>query len=249
MRQRFVSAALALAFFGGAFPAIAQADAEKADELMACDTGAAAPLDPAAAAPPVSYFEIHHTAYEVGGLDRLAAFCRAAIKGEPQEERFKYQLLRVRVLAKDGDPPRLAREVRSYAARGLADAHYLLFRLYVEHSEPAAEVATSGVTRDEGIASLRASAEAGHMDGLSEVLRSTVNGPYLLRDVFAAFDVAERMADLPPQGPGSRTFDEEKAVATGQRFVATLPLLHDGFPRGGSGGRARERAKMARRRR
>lgn len=234
MSHRTFGAALTIAICLGATGAKAETDAEKAAALKAavetCDRVASVPLDPNAVAPQVHFFEMYGHADGFAGVESFADECATATEAYPDEERFKLQGLRLRVLAGTGDRSALAAEARAFAAAGSAEARFLLFRLYADDAEPGDDVSRSGVRREEGLRALVDAADAGHMEALEEYLTQLTEGPHLRRDPEAAYDVALKLMDLPRQGIEEEKPVEWVAKEGGRMRSAILPIVHDGFP-------------------
>src|SRR5262249_41968709 len=200
---------------GLSLPALADNGKDKAAELqaaiVACDKGTSVPLDPDARVPAVHFGELFTAAQNldkasIDAAGTLAAQCKFAANGAPDQKRLKLQWLRtahfVSLMGFDETPgapkperPDFARELRPLFPTGSAEANYLLFALYRDSASGGAATSLSGVTREEALQGLTAAAKAGHLEALMTLLREYRDGPDFRRDPQADLRIADRVMD------------------------------------------------------
>src|SRR5262249_27441818 len=235
---------------GLALPALADDGKDKAAELQAaiaaCDKGASVPLDPGARAPAVHFSEFFAAARNldkasVDAARTLAAQCKFAADGAPDQKRLKLEWLRTAYFAgllgfdeTAGAPkperPDFASELRANAAIGSAEANYLIFHLYRDSTSGGAATSLSGVTREEALQGLTAAANAGHLEALMTLLRQYRDGPDFRRDPKAALRIADRVMDLPRQGPEPAGPYEARMRALARQAFGEVAVSTEGLP-------------------
>jgi TPR repeat protein len=211
-----------------AVAALAETKAEKPARIQAaieaCDKGAAAPLDPEATAPPVQFPEFF-VPFDPGRLSKLAADCKTAMEGAPDQKRLKLQYIRSAIATGDGAPSRFVPDVRAMAAAGSAEANSLLYVLYGGRgSDPQIDI-----SREEAVAGLIAAADAGMQAAVEAVIEQYRFGPNVVRDPRTVAHYAERLMDIPQQGVNFKGATEDEARARGRPLLGGTLIIGDGF--------------------
>ena len=212
--------------------ALAETEAEKTARIQAaitvCDEGAAVPLDPEATAPPVQMSDLYESLganFDTAPLAKLAAACKEAMTGAPDQHRLKLQYIRVAVAVGDQPLSRFVPDVRAMAAAGSAEANNLLDSLYsLRDVDPEIDI-----DRQEAMAGLVAAADAGLQDAISYLMESYRFGPELPRDPRQAAHYAELLMNLPPQGANFKGASEDRARAYGRETLGSILVTADGF--------------------
>ncbi|WP_090704202.1 tetratricopeptide repeat protein [Beijerinckia sp. 28-YEA-48] len=191
---------LALALFSAlaVAPTLAQTEDEaaKAAAATACDTGATSPLDPQGKAPPSYIFDMNPT-FNTNVTGDLIAACRTAALAFPDEQRFAIQLARAMYLDFKNTETILP-TVRRFAENGHIEAQHLLWRMSSGKIDPL----RNPTEANHMLNLLRNAAEAGHAEALLDIYNLRRDGGLLKRDDSEALRWADRMANLPTQGPG-----------------------------------------------
>ena len=230
--SRFVPLVAFALVIGYVAPALAETDAEKQARIQAaievCDEGAAVPLDPEATAPPVQLSDLLDSigaTFDTTPLVELAATCKEAMEGAPDQHRLKLQYIRVAIAVGDPPPSRFVSDVRAMAAAGSAEANNLLYGLYRLRSQDL----DIDIDRQEAMAGLTAAADAGLQDAISDLMEVYRFGPDLRRDPRQAAHYAELLMNLPPQGVKFKGATEDRARAYGRATLGGILVTAEGF--------------------
>ncbi len=229
---------LALASFTGAALAT-QASSDKSDDaakkaaalakaIVACDQGAAVPLDPQAKAPPIQYVELFPQDFDLSKLKVLADECQVAMLGAPQEKRLALQWLRVQVALNQPGLTFLLPQIKLFADRGSPEANYLLYEFYSVHRHDSADAGPSPITRDMALDALQKAGRAGHLTALMTLLQQYGRGALLRRDPHKLVETAQHVIDAPAQGSSPGEWDSQFRKAM-PLLIAQTTLENDGF--------------------
>ncbi|MBN9084708.1 MAG: hypothetical protein BGP04_25840 [Rhizobiales bacterium 62-17] len=223
-----LTSALALllaASLPGASWAQTTSDPEKIAAAEACDKGATSPLDPQGKAPPVPLGDINPT-FQTDVTERLVAACRTAAVAFPDEQRFAIQLARAMFMEAKPQDEVILPTVRRFADNGHIEAQYLMWRMHSTKIDPL----RNPVEANRMLNYLRNAAEAGHAEAVFEMYSLRRFGGPLKRDRAEAVRWADRMANLPSQGPGGDWKDKAELEATGRIQGAALRLRMPDLP-------------------
>jgi TPR repeat protein len=195
-------------------------DARRKFEAFAakCDQGATAPLDPDGKAAPVHIYTLMEKSRE-SRLELMEA-CGQARAGFPDEQRFRLQLARVAFATFD-NPQRAIPELRELARAGKPDA---MFIVYLDVKNRRVSALREADTVREAVSFLRRAADAGHGHALRELREELRFGIYGKPDIAGALRAAQTMANLPPQGPGGFSEDDERIRRLGKYIAAGMLL-------------------------
>lgn len=189
----------------------AQAEAKArqlAEAIAACDKGAAIPLDADARAAPVQFQELYPVDFDRTKLKPLQASCQAAWAGAPGQKRLQLQWLRVTVAMDEPGVDWTIPQLKLFADAGSAEAQFLMFNMYY-YGRHKAEQASFTVSREDGIAYLKAAAEQGHLLAMMEMMSQYRYGPLLRRDPMMAVKMGRRIESAPPQGIEVTKFERD----------------------------------------
>ena len=204
-------------------------DAKLGAAIAACDKAASVPLDPSATEPPIQFHELFPANFDTKALTEASSQCKEAFlgaMGTPDQKRLKLEWLRtVIALGTDADYMPFLPDLRELATGGSAEANYLLFDIYRTHAH---DEGAPPVSRADGLAALRAAAEAGHQDALTTIVYEYLAGPHLRRSPLETAAFADKLMHLPPQGkqPGA---SEAEARKIGKFARGRTLVTDDGF--------------------
>jgi len=193
-----------------------------AEATAACDTGAAAPLDPDARAPALQYFQLFPADFDRSKLKPLQAACHQAWAGAPGERRLQLQWLRVTVAMGEPGVDWTIPQLKLFADAGSAEAQYLMYQMF-SGRQFGAESARFRVSRPDAIGYLKAAGEQGHLGALMELAWQYRFGPLLRRDPQMSVKMARRLESAPPQGVGETPY--ERQVKAGMPMAMALTTL------------------------